>query len=124
MLASCVLSDCVFFIGEFILLLQCTTYQLSCPWFWMCYVGYVCEIGQTYFQCGSFLLLSHCYRDAIGYNSKASNSVSLLHFGYEPYILFHTYDNTYLDANRHPAFQVTTVCLILTLVGMSLEVIK
>ena len=62
--------------------------------------------------------------DAIGYNGKASNSVSLLRFYYKPYILFHTYDNTYLDANRHPAFQITAVCVTLTLVGMSLEVIK
>ena len=57
--------------------------------------------------------------DAIGYNGKASNSVSLLRFYYKPYILFHTYDDTYLDANTHPAFQVPAVCVILTLVGVS-----
>ena len=45
-----------FYIGEFMLLLQCTTYQLSFPCFCKFYVGYVCEIGQTDFKCGSFLL--------------------------------------------------------------------
>ena len=86
---------------------------MSCPCFVMCYVGYVCEIGQADIQRGSV-----CYSYCCGYHGNAGNSVCLLSFYYKSYTLFHTYDDTYLDANTHPAFQVPAVCVILAFLGV------
>ena len=82
----------LFCVGELILLLQCTTYQLSCPCFCICFVC-VRNCSDRFSKCQIFATAN----DATGYNGKASKQS--LRFHYKCRIFFQVYGDTYLDAN-------------------------